>query len=437
MTIRVRLTTWYVVVGATTLVLLGVLVWLQYAGALRRSVEAVLQVQANAARELIEADPSSLPDVGSLERGLFLVVLGSDGKATYASPGAPQIGRPALGFSTLRTGNAAGDEVFSVDAGNGQVVVAGTSVADIDRNLDSLARTLVIVGGAGDVILVIGGWWLAGRALAPVAELTRQADAIDSSDLDQRLPEPARRDELGALTRTLNRMLGRVEEAVRRQRAFVIGASHDLRTPLAALRTELELALVQDSDETALREAVAAAHDDAVRLSELATGLLRLADAEPAGRPLDRQSVALGPLVRDSVGLAGKGGTARGVRIDSRAPDTVVRVDRSRLEQAIVNLLVNAVRFAPDNSAVELGAIVASEPAGRTLRVEVLDRGPGVANDLRANLFEPFVRSRTVGSTGMGLGLATAAAAVRAHGGTIGFDDRPGGGSRFWFSLPA
>jgi signal transduction histidine kinase len=435
-TIRVRLTTWYVVVGATTLVILGILVWLQYSGALRRSVEAVLQVQANAARELVEADPSSLPDVGSLERGLFLVVLGRDGSVSYASPGAPAIQRPALGFSTLTGGSAAGDEVFSVAAGD-SLVVAGTSVADIDRNLDNLARTLVVVGGAAAIVLVIGGWWLAGRALAPVAELTRQADEINSSDLDRRLPETSHQDELGALTRTLNRMLGRVEEAVRRQRAFVIGASHDLRTPLAALRTELELALVQESSGAALRDAVAAAHDDAVRLSELATGLLRLADAEPAGRPLDRQDVALAELVRDSIGLVEKAAAARRVRIESRAPDANIRVDRSRLQQAIVNLLSNAVRFARDDSVVELEAVVSTEPVGRTLRVDVLDRGSGVEPGLRNVLFEPFARSRTDGSSGTGLGLATAAAAVRAHGGTIGFEDRPGGGSRFWFWLPA
>lgn len=437
MTIRIRLTSWYALVGATTLLLLGVVVWLQYAGALRRSLDEVLQARASATRELVEAEPAGPPDIGSLERGLFLVVFDRTGAVTFASPGAPSLTRPSPGFSTLRVGTVAGDEVYAVAASGGQMVVAGSSIADIDRNLDSLVRTLAVVGAAGAVVLVLGGWWLAGRALAPVAELTRAADAIGSTELDQRLTEPARRDELGALARTLNRMLARVEEAARRQRAFVIGASHDLRTPLASLRTELELALVRPLDRAALLAAVEGAHADAVRLSELANGLLRLAAAEPDGRPLDRQNVPLRSLVGDCVGLVEKAAAGRDVGIRVRVPDVDVRVDRTRLEQAVVNLLSNALRFAPSDTTVELAATLGSERVPPVLRIDVLDRGGGVAADLRGVLFEPFARSRMAGSSGIGLGLATAAAAVHAHGGAIGYEDRPGGGARFWLWVPA
>ncbi len=437
MTIRVRLTAWYAIVGATTLVLLGVVVWLQYAGALRRSLDEVLQARALAAQELVAADPQEPPDVGTLERGLFLIVYGPDGTPSSASPGAPTLARPAAGFTRIQAGPASGDEVFEVAASDGRTVLAGSSVADIDRNLDSLARTLVLVGVGGAVVLVLGGWWLAGRALAPVRELTRQADSIGSGDLDRRLPEPAWRDELGALTRTLNRMLGRVEEAARRQRAFVIGASHDLRTPLATLRTELELALAHPDDQPGLLSAVEGAHADAVRLSELATGLLRLAGAEPEGRPLDEQSTALRGLVADSVELVEKTGAPRAVAIEVTAPDVEVRVDRMRIEQAIVNLLGNAIRFAPSGTVVELEAAIDAGTVARVLRIDVLDRGPGVAPDSRPMLFEPFARTRSSASEGAGLGLATAAAAVHAHGGAIGYEDRPGGGAKFWFWVPA
>ncbi len=437
MTIRVRLTTWYALVGATTLVLLGVFLWLQYAGALRRSLEEVLQARASAAQELLESDPSSPPDVGSLERGLFLVVFGPDGGVSSSSPRAPTLARPGPGFSTVRAGPASGDEVYAVAATGGRTVVAGSSVADIDRNLDSLARTLILVGAAGAVVLVVGGWWLAGRALAPVGELTRQADAIGSGELDQRLPDSGRRDELGALARTLNRMLGRVEEAARRQRAFVIGASHDLRTPLATLRTELELALVHPGDQASLLAAVEGAHADAVRLTELATRLLRLAAAEPEGRPLDKQDVHLPGLVSECVDLVRKTGAERAVEIEVRAPDAEIQVDRTRFEQAVVNLLGNAVRFAPASTVVELDARLESQAVSRVLRVDVLDRGPGVPADQRGTLFEPFARPRSAGSSGSGLGLATAAAAIHAHGGAIGYEDRQGGGARFWFWVPA
>jgi signal transduction histidine kinase len=316
-------------------------------------------------------------------------------------------------------------------------VVAGSSIADIDRNLDSLARTLALVGSAGGVVLVLGGWWLAGRALAPVSELTREADAIGDADLDLRLREPTREDELAALARTLNRMLGRVEEAVRRQRAFVIGASHDLRTPLTSLRTELELALAGPADATTLRAAVEGAHADAVRLSDLATDLLRLAAAEPEGRPLDRQDVALGSLVGDGLRLVERTGADRDVHIEASVPDVDVRVDRTRIEQVFVNLLSNAIRFAPPTSTVALEAGIETREMVRVLTVDILDRGPGVAAEVRDSLFIPFSRARPSGTSGTGLGLATAAAAVHAHGGAIGYVDRPGGGARFWFWVPA
>ena len=445
MTIRVRLAAWYALVGAATLVLLGIVVWLQYSSALRDSLGEVLQTQANATRELIEADPTEPPDVGSLERGLFIVVFDPPGAITFASPGAPTIGRPTPGFSSLPTGSPAPDELYAVSAVGGQTVVAGSSTGDIERNLASLVRTMALVGSVGAVVLVVGGWWLAGRALAPVSRMTAAADAIGSSDLDQRLEEPSSHDELAALARTLNRMLGRVEESAKRQRAFVAGASHDLRTPLASLRTELELALAEPTDRDGLLSAVEGAHADAVRLSELANGLLGLAAAEPDGRRIDRRPFALGPLVEESIDLARKGAGEREVSVVLRVPAGEVRADRARLQQALVNLLSNAIRFAPAGTVVELEATLdpnadrdpEPELGSRVLRVEVLDRGPGVAADLRGALFEPFVRSRTARSDGTGLGLATAAAAVRAHGGAIGYEDRPGGGARFWFWIPA
>jgi len=437
MTIRVRLATWYALVGAVTLIVLGGVIWVQYAGALRQSLDEVLKAQASAALELVEAVPPGTPDMGSLERGLFLVVFDAKGAVTTVSPGAPTFERPAVGYSTLRVGSVVRDALYAVVAGNGQMVVAGSSVADIDRNLASLVRTMVLVGIAGVIVLILGGWWLAARALSPVAELTREADAIGSSDLDRRLAEPARQDELGALARTLNRMLTRVEEAVRRQRAFVIGASHDLRTPLASLRTELELAMTGSMDRDALLAAVEGAHTDAVRLSELANGLLRLAAAEPDGRPMDTQAIPLRSLIADCVGLVEKSASVRDVEIQTQVPDIEVRADRTRLEQAIVNLLSNALRHAPPHTSVEIQAIMEADPDSSILRVEILDRGSGVAADLRSTLFQPFSRSRTARSSGSGLGLATAAAAVHAHGGAIGYEDRPGGGARFWFWLPA
>lgn len=437
MTIRVRLATWYAVAGAVILIVLGVVLSLSYGASLRNSLADLLKAEANAAREVVEGHPTSRPDIGPLERGLFLVVFAPSSARTYASRLAPVFDRPEAGASTVRTGPAVEDMVYAVPLTDGQTVVAGASTADIGRALDHLLQILLFVGAAGTVLLIFGGWWLAGRALAPVAELTRDVDAIQSGDLADRLPQPVRDDELGALTRTLNRMLARVEDAARRQRAFVIGASHDLRTPLTTLRAELELALAVPADAERLRDAVEAAHGDAVRLTDLATGLLRLADSEADGRPVDRQDVPLRPLVDDCLALVATDALSRDVLIRARVPEVHINADRARLEGALANLLGNAVRHAPPRSMVEIDASVDGGPESRALRMVVRDRGPGVARDVRGVLFQPFARSRHEAMTGSGLGLATAAAAVRAHGGEIDYEDRPGGGAIFSFWIPA
>jgi signal transduction histidine kinase len=342
---------------------------------------------------------------------------------------------PPPGSSTFRTSGGARDALYSAPAQGGRTVIVGSTLAEIDRDLRTLAETMALACGALIVLSVLAGWWLVGRALAPVSRLAREADAIGSSELDRRLAGVEGDDELGTLARTLNRMLARVEESVRRQRAFVVGASHDLRTPLAALRTELELALLHPTDGPALRAAVEAAHADAVRLSELATGLLRMAAAEPDGQRLECEDVHLSQLIQGGVELVTPSATARNVAIAVTAPDVLVHVDRPRLVQVITNLLANATLSAPPGSAVELTADL--NEATRVLRVQVLDRGSGVPPDFRSSLFEPFARARPAQSPGTGLGLATAAAAVHAHGGAIGYDERPGGGAQFWFWVPA
>jgi signal transduction histidine kinase len=434
-TLRLRLTAWNALGFTSTLLVIAVIAWLQYGSALRHSLDEVLQVTASVTVDLLKVNPTGQPDPGSLPLGVYIVILDPSGNWVYASAGAPAVAPPSPGLSTLQVGDGASDAVYAAPAQDGRTVVVGSSLSEIDRNLRSLAETMALAGGALVVLSVLGGWWLGGRALAPVSRLAREADAIGSSELDRRLAGVEGDDELGTLARTLNRMLARVEESVRSQRAFVMGASHDLRTPLAALRTELELALLHPTDGPGLRAAVEAAHSDAVRLSELANGLLRLAAAEPDGRRLDCEDVRLSQLIQGGVELVTASATARNVAIEVTAPDVLVHVDRPRLVQVITNLLANAALSAPPASAVELAADL--DEATRVLRVEVLDRGPGVPPDFRSSLFEPFARARPAGSPGAGLGLATAAAAVHAHGGAIGYDERQGGGARFWFWVPA
>jgi signal transduction histidine kinase len=284
---------------------------------------------------------------------------------------------------------------------------------------------------------LVTGWWLAGRALAPTATIGRELSSIGVEDLGRRVRQPDRADEVGRLAAAVNAMLERIDDGVRRHEAFVAAASHDLRTPLTALRTELELAVRGQPTRAELIEAIQAAHGDAVRMGNLANDLLALAEAEPGGRQLVRQPVEARTLLEGCVHDQGPLAQARGIDVTVSAPAVVVNVDRSRIAQAVRNLLANALRFSPEGSTVELAAeAVADAPGSRpTLRVTVLDHGPGVPVAMRQKLFLPFAAHG--GAEHSGLGLATAAAAVHAHGGTISYADRAGGGAQFIFTVPA
>ena len=245
-----------------------------------------------------------------------------------------------------------------------------------------------------------------------------------------------------ALATTLNGMLDRVSDSLHRQRTFVAAASHDLRTPIAALQAELELAEDARTTGPELRAAVRAAHADAIRLGELATALLDLAAADADGRALVRSPVRTDLLLESVARRVEPLAREHQTRLTRTAPGRLLRVDRVRLEQALTNLVVNAITYSPKGADVEVVAQfeAVDEPGadgtGALLSIDVLDRGPGVPAEFASRIFEPFRRGPNAVGAGTGLGLATAAAAIRAHHGSIGFEPRSGGGTRFWIRLP-
>jgi two-component system OmpR family sensor kinase len=442
-TIRARLCLWYGTALAATLGALGILVWVQFAATLRASLDDALQVQVADVRAGIGRAGEQVIDLDPARPGLFTAIFGPGGRLERATRAVPaDLSMPPEGPSVVKPPESADSyALYAGSAANGREIVAGASLADVDRSLASLARLLVAIGAGGGLASLAGGWWLAGRALAPVTLLAHEAEAIGVRDLDRRLPEPSRLDELGRLAHTINGMLERVAAAVQREHAFIVAASHDLRTPIASLRTELELAERHAGGREELLEAIRASHSDAVRLSDLASDLLQLAEADPAGRELVRQPVGLPELLDGARRRVQPIAAARGIVVDVQCPAARVEVDRVRLEQAIVNLVSNAIREAPADSPVEVVASVSHHgPAfssGDLLHVRVLDRGPGVPADLRPLLFVPFASKARGRETGTGLGLAVAAAAVRAHGGAIGYQQRAAGGAAFWFEVPA
>ena len=447
MTVRTRLTLFYGAAIVVTIGLSGAILWWQLGSALRGALDQVLETRATAVLTSFENQGQSGLQEGDTasSAGIFVAIFDPQGRRVDVSAGVPaNLVAPAPGAADGNLTIGPSTYAIRVAVGEGGTrVVAGSSLAAIDGTQDRMARSLALVGAAAAFVSLAGGWWLAGRALRPVALITEEAAQIGAADLERRLPVPRQRDELQALASTLNGMLDRVAEALRRQRLFVAAASHDLRTPIAALQAELELAEDERTTTEELRLAVRAAHADVVRLGELATALLDLATVDGDGRALVRSPVRTDLLIESVVRRVAPLARERDTHLLQTAPGRLVRVDRMRLERALTNLVVNAVRYGPPASVVEIVAHVETvdEPGaggtGTFLSIDVLDRGPGVPDDLAGRLFQPFLRGPNASEPGTGLGLATAAAAIRAHHGSLGVERREGGGSRFWLRVPA
>jgi len=298
-------------------------------------------------------------------------------------------------------------------AGDPLVVVAGASTEDREEALAGIAGAFLI-GTPVALLLASGlGYLLAARALAPVEAMRRRAADITLERSGERLPLPAADDELQRLGRTLNAMLDRLEASLQRERVFVADASHELRTPLAVLRAELELAERPGRDPEELRAALRSAAEEVERLTRLAEDLLVIARSDQGRLPIRRVEADIGELLaRVRARFEGRARQqARGIAV--KAPEGLrVEVDALRVEQAVGNLVDNALRYGKG------GVLLSAEVNGDSLVLEVSDEGRGLPAEFRDKAFERFTRADEGRSGGgSGLGLAIVRAIARAHGG--------------------
>jgi signal transduction histidine kinase len=317
----------------------------------------------------------------------------------------------------------------AANGGRAAIVVVGSSLEDRDEALSSLASLLLIGGPVALLLASAAAYWLATSALRPVEAMRRRAAEISARSPGERLPVPESRDELHRLGTTLNEMLGRLEEALQRERRFVDDASHELRTPLALHRAELEMALQYQSDAGELRRAIASAVEEADKVIDLAENLLVLARAgeRPAAADVDVRGLIVN--VAERMRPAAERANRR--LVVGEADAVTVRGDRGRLERALANLVDNALRHGSGD--VEISA----RAAGSSVSLHVTDRGAGFPADFLPRAFERFSRAdRARAGNGTGLGLAIAAAIAERHGGRAGAANRPDGGADVWLELP-
>lgn len=328
------------------------------------------------------------------------------------------------------------NSLFTPAPGATYLVQVGVRLNVIDAALSWFLALLLWSLVPCVVIAMIAGRWMAGRALAPLARLAAETHAIDVSDLGRRLTVRGGGDELDAVAHAFNDTLERLERAVGDMKQFSTALAHELRTPLAALRGDTELALLHARSPEEYRRGLASQLEELDRLAHLITDLLTLARAEAGDIPLAADPVDLDALARSVCQSLAPVAEARGLTLTCTGSEgTVVRGDAGWLERLLLNLVDNAIAFTPAGGQVFV-RVSQGEGSGR---IEVRDTGIGIASADLPRLFERFYQadpSRSARGGGIGLGLSLARWIARRHNGTIEVASEPGRGSAFTVRLP-
>ncbi len=450
--IRLRVTAAFALAMAAVLAGSGLYLYLQLGSHLTASLDRDLRLRAQDLVALISQPGVALGQDNSgrfVERGeSYAQLLTPDGRVL---DGTRPLGRKSLLSRTeLRRAERGPIYVDKPDvpglnegsrllattvtrSGRPAVLVVGATRQNNVETLGNFRDELLIAGPIALLLASGVGYLLAGLSLRQVESMRRRAAAISGETPGERLPVPPTGDEVERLGETLNEMLDRLEAALERERDFVADAGHELRTPLALLRTELELALRQARTTDELRAAVRRSSSEADRLAQLAEDLLLIARTDRGQLPLRIEHIHVQALF----------GSIRS-RFEWRAADLgktvtstpthglLVQGDRIRLEQALSNLVDNALRYGGNMVTLE-----ATRDDGRA-ELHVRDNGRGFATEFLTRAFDRFTRAEAArGAGGAGLGLSIVRAIAESHAGTAHVANAETGGADVWMSIPA
>jgi two-component system OmpR family sensor kinase len=322
------------------------------------------------------------------------------------------------------------------------VVLAGLFSDSLDRTLARLASLLAFVWVTGVVLTGALGHALATRALRPVEAITNRAAAIAAGDLQGRLAPPGADDEIGRMTERLNAMLERLQGALEGNRRFAAAASHELRSPLTAIRGEVEVALRRDREAFDYRETLASVQARVVEMGDTIGQLATLVRAREGRSEVELREVELTELVGELLAKSRASLLQRGVRAACEdLPPLVAYADRGLLTRLFQNVLANAIMYTRQGGRVVISGELVPSAGGRpsTATVRIRDEGPGIAPADWERIFEPFERldpSRSRATGGQGLGLAIAREVARVFGGEVRVLESSERGSTFEILLP-
>jgi heavy metal sensor kinase len=452
--IRLRLTAWYFAILAVVLSAFGVTAYLAMRHSIRQTVDEELQARAEGVHQLIERTiqrgaPQDLPE-GVREHtelragGALLQVSDEQGNWIYRSSVMSDYAVPVPATAPKRATEFLGKTVplriwtqKATVAGHVYTIQAAFEMDDFYEALEHFALLLFISIPTLLLCAAGGGYWISSRALEPVDQITQTARTISAQNLSSRLDVPQSRDELQRLSETLNGMLERLEAAFKKITQFTADASHELRTPVAVMRTRAELCLRKARSADEYREVIAEVLAELEKTSVLIEQLMFLARADSGAETLHFTSTNVADVLREACHQGSALAEAKQIAFQEEIPggSMWIQGDASSLRRLFLILIDNAVKYTPPSGQVE----VSLQRNDGYAVAEVRDTGIGIAETDLPNVFERFYRadkSRTRELGGVGLGLSIGRWITEVHSGSIKVHSSPGQGSSFQIKLP-
>ncbi len=451
--IRLRLTLWYAAVLLAGLCVFAGGMWFAIQQRLTAGVDQRLAAKVQGIRALLEIEggmnTAQLKDELSeyargMPDGTLLLVREPGGQRILTSPepGAAFLAELELGPQPRYRGIDDKDRPFRVlttkiqSGAHAYQATVATSLDEVQDVLASLRSLLFLATPAVLLAACLGGYWISRRAMAPVDEMTRTARSISVQDLSARLSVPNTGDELQRLAEAWNGVLARIETAMQRVRQFTADASHELRTPVALIRTTAELTLRRKREVEEYRTALQQIQAEAERMTQLTGDLLALARADSSGLETSFTDVELTEVARDIVSRMQPVAESKGIRLTASLPGEGVKVrgDEPAIRRLVMILVDNALKHTQQDGVVT----VAATRNGDGVMLSVRDNGEGIDAEALPHIFERFYRAdpARTGSSGSGLGLSIAQTIAQLHGANIEVETAPGAGARFSLRFP-
>ncbi|MEO5741746.1 MAG: histidine kinase dimerization/phospho-acceptor domain-containing protein [Vicinamibacterales bacterium] len=387
--LRVRLVLWYALVLAFVVVSYGGAVIYQSRRSMMAGVDAELEAYARDVNKALKPVEGGRFDLELPSDAAFFRREGARPYYMIWGPGGQLVDQSDPDLKVGRPGSTAeGRREKTLQGAGGAIVLVGRDIADVQRAERGLLLNVLLGGIATLVVAIFGGWFVAGRALAPIKRISQTARAMSEGDLNARIAVEHTESELEQVASTLNDAFDRLRLVVEQERRFIADASHELRTPLSVLRAETEWALDRDRSPQQYKEALTVGRRAALRMQDIVERLLALVRAEVAPDVQEPAPVAMRTLIEDVVAWLSPMAQARNVRLSVGGDSFAVNGDAEQLREALNNVIANAILYNRPGGSVTISARATDVIA----RIEVADTGIGIPADAVPRVFDRFYR---------------------------------------------